>query len=830
MKRILTVLIFALALTGILGLTSFSDFETVYEVQVQYPERFEAYDAPQVCDAEFDTEALKEYLKDALMRCEEEIDISSFNIEKTQENIDLINNLVFNEMPECFHVDYHYLRFYPSQITNVIPVYNIDTAEYQDMFAEILAVKDKLLKDIKGNDALGEVEKALLIHDRLALLCEYDYTYSTHRSDLYGALVNRTAVCQGYSVAYEYLLEEVGIDSYICSSDLLNHAWNIVYINGIPYHVDVTWDDYAWYNGQRGAVGAIIHDSFLRSTEGIFSTGHYAYDYDNTPCDTTYDDYFWQDASSAFQLAGGEIYYIDNVNEQLKRYKDGKVILDVSDVWWAGMLNFWPGNYARLSSDGERLYYSLSNAVYEFDPVTQNTEKVFAPDLNLFDAIYGFDYIDGYFVCDINNSPPYAGDLRGLYQIKEAYEYIPSVVAVGIEINSLPSKTVYHPGDALNTDGLSLNFVFSDGSVKPVTEGFTVSGFDSTAVGTKTVTVSYEGFTDVFEVAFEHGFVCISEAAPSCDASGNIAYLLCSVCNERQSADGTPLGENDVVIPALGHVWGEWNEIKAPTCAEQGEKSRNCTVCGVSESGTVPVSEHSYGTAVTEPTCTEDGFTAYICVNCGYGYTADSVPALGHDIVDGGCRRCGHTEKEFKDIKPGKWYTDAVYFCFGKGYMAGVSDDTFGYKETVTRAMFATILAKIDGAELSAYGEMSFDDVKRGKWYSNSIEWAYQNGYAAGLGEGIFGYKNEVTREQIAMFFYTYSEKTGMDVSGRADIESFADYDRIHVYALDAMAWAVDAELIAGTGENCVSPRASATRSEIALIVANYVKTVKPAE
>ena len=162
--------------------------------------------------------------------------------------------------------------------------------------------------------------------------------------------------------------------------------------------------------------------------------------------------------------------------------------------------------------------------------------------------------------------------------------------------------------------------------------------------------------------------------------------------------------------------------------------------------------------------------------------------------------------------------------------MAGISEDTFGYKNTVTRAMFVTILAQIDGADLTEYeGKSSFSDVKTDGWYTAAIEWAYQNGYAAGLGDGIFGYKNDVSREQIALFFYTYSASVGVDVSAKADITGFADYDRIHDWARDAMAWAVEAGLIAGTGENYVSPRASATRSEIALIVMNYVETVKNA-
>lgn len=180
----------------------------------------------------------------------------------------------------------------------------------------------------------------------------------------------------------------------------------------------------------------------------------------------------------------------------------------------------------------------------------------------------------------------------------------------------------------------------------------------------------------------------------------------------------------------------------------------------------------------------------------------------------------------FEDIKPDKWYTEGVLWCFERGYMAGTSETVFGYKDVMDRQMFATILAKIDNADTSAYSEMSFNDVPADKWYSNSIEWAYQNGYASGIGEGVYGRKNPVTREQLAMFFFTYSEKKGYNVSGRSDISGFADYDRVHSWAQDALSWAVNEGLIAGTSDTTVSPRDSATRATVALIIKNYVENV----
>lgn len=180
----------------------------------------------------------------------------------------------------------------------------------------------------------------------------------------------------------------------------------------------------------------------------------------------------------------------------------------------------------------------------------------------------------------------------------------------------------------------------------------------------------------------------------------------------------------------------------------------------------------------------------------------------------------------FIDVEDGKWYTEGILWCYKNGYMAGTSEITFGRKETMDRQMFATVLAAIDGVELPEYETTSFTDVEPHKWYSNAIEWAYQNGYASGIGEGQFGRKGAVTREQIALFFHTYSVKKGYDTTAKGDMTKFDDVASIHSWAYDAVEWAVGAGLISGTTETTVSPRNSASRAEVALIIKNYVETV----
>ena len=135
-------------------------------------------------------------------------------------------------------------------------------------------------------------------------------------------------------------------------------------------------------------------------------------------------------------------------------------------------------------------------------------------------------------------------------------------------------------------------------------------------------------------------------------------------------------------------------------------------------------------------------------------------------------------DNPFTDVPANSWFTYGSLYCYKYGYMNGTGDAVFSPKSGFTRAMFAVILYQIDMAE-DTYSTSSFTDVKPGKWYSKAIEWAVQNGYSTGLGNGIFGPGNGVTREQLAVFLYTYSELKGYDVSNGADLTSYSDNGKI---------------------------------------------------
>ena len=105
-------------------------------------------------------------------------------------------------------------------------------------------VRSKVLEiceECRASGASGEVAIALWLHNWLTANANYDYTYSEY--DLDGVLLKGKGVCMSYTLAYQLLLDEFGIENQYVVSDEMNHMWSLVKLEGTWYHVDVTWDD-----------------------------------------------------------------------------------------------------------------------------------------------------------------------------------------------------------------------------------------------------------------------------------------------------------------------------------------------------------------------------------------------------------------------------------------------------------------------------------------------------------------------------------------------------------------------------------------------------------
>lgn len=121
-----------------------------------------------------------------------------------------------------------------------------DTSALDDREMQIYQVI-KYVLDNYTSPSNSDYENELAIHDYLVQNVQYDYstTVPSDSFDIYGALINKTAVCQGYAWAFMVFMDALGINNQLVSGDVsgVGHLWNMVNLDGEWYQVDVTWDD-----------------------------------------------------------------------------------------------------------------------------------------------------------------------------------------------------------------------------------------------------------------------------------------------------------------------------------------------------------------------------------------------------------------------------------------------------------------------------------------------------------------------------------------------------------------------------------------------------------
>ncbi|MCM1285543.1 MAG: fibronectin type III domain-containing protein [Acetobacter sp.] len=147
------------------------------------------------------------------------------------------------------YLAWHYKEYRYSgtaEITNGIYSYsftfNISYYTTANQESKVTQAVNKALDSMNIKN-LTTYEKIKNIYDYVCKVCNYDYSNSKDykKFTAYGALIDGSAVCQGYSTLLYRMLEDAGIDNKIITST--DHSWNIVEIDGKYYNVDATWDD-----------------------------------------------------------------------------------------------------------------------------------------------------------------------------------------------------------------------------------------------------------------------------------------------------------------------------------------------------------------------------------------------------------------------------------------------------------------------------------------------------------------------------------------------------------------------------------------------------------
>ncbi len=181
----------------------------------------------------------------------------------------------------------------------------------------------------------------------------------------------------------------------------------------------------------------------------------------------------------------------------------------------------------------------------------------------------------------------------------------------------------------------------------------------------------------------------------------------------------------------------------------------------------------------------------------------------------------------FTDVIESDWFYPYVKSAFENKFMLGTSDTKFEPETTLTRAMFVTILHRIDGGK--AEGENKFTDVADGAYYENAVAWAVKNGIVMGVSDTEFAPDENITREQMAAILFRYAKYKELDTSAgeNTNILSYTDFDDISEYAVTAMQYTAGTGLIAGKSQSTLNPLDLATRAEAATVFTRFADMIK---
>ena len=215
-------------------------------------------------------------------------------------------------------------------------------------------------------------------------------------------------------------------------------------------------------------------------------------------------------------------------------------------------------------------------------------------------------------------------------------------------------------------------------------------------------------------------------------------------------------------------------------------------------------------------------------------WTSNYIPPAPREDDDGYSRAYRKCPRDktcpayiFTDLDLRLWYHDGIHFCVENGLMQGLPGSLFAPGGAATRAQLVTILWRLAGEPEAA--DAGFADVSPDDWFAAAVNWAEETGIVLGYGDGRFGPADPVNREQLAAVLYRCARERGDDVAKASDVSilSFEDSAEASEWAVPALQWACSTGVIAGTTESALSPKATATRAQIAAMIMRFLVEIE---
>lgn len=232
----------------------------------------------------------QQYIYDAVIsaaeRLKTDVNFSSV-MEITSTDYCDVYQQIFNDEHALFYIDakmQYAMNTNTKKLASAILFYKYSEDKIRSMQAEIEQEAAKVLDMITPE--MTDYDKVKLFYDYLAENVVYDKTEENCR-DIYGVFVKKKAICGGYSKAFSYLCDKVGIESLTKTGDADGeaHMWNMVKLGGQWYNIDIT------YAVTESALGKYVRYDYFCVTDEMLSSTRTVYDQTYTYPDAVAEEY-----------------------------------------------------------------------------------------------------------------------------------------------------------------------------------------------------------------------------------------------------------------------------------------------------------------------------------------------------------------------------------------------------------------------------------------------------------------------------------------------------------------------------------------------------------
>ena len=554
------------------------------------------------------------------------------------------------------------------------PGYFTTAQQEQEMDAAI----DALLVELNLDDAT-DYEKIRGIYDWICSNVTYDYEnlhdknyYLKHSA--YAAMINGTAVCQGYAVLFYRLALELGVDCrYITGTGNGGaHAWNIVKLGSLYYNLDATWDQALHEKGQDYAYflrcGANFED---HARDDEYNAAEFYQQYPMSPEDygtdiswpvsgTCGDQLTWVlDAQGTLTISGsGNMYdfYADDPQWQQYAFHISKIVVGPEVQSVGAFAFYYCANLKQVEIQGSTVLCESSFSC------CASLEQVSMPNvLAISDAVFYGCYAlravhlpaslqslgnEVFFDCivlqniTVDSSNQYYTAQNNVLFNKDMTHLYTAASMMG-QIYAIPDGVKQISPYAFRCNG-QLQFVTVPDSVTALPEGvfYGCTALLNVTMGKKVEQIgdfAFYGCSSLEQVQLSSGLKEIRDYAfgntalteitipASVTAIGHGAFEHSSIAKITFTGPAPVIGDD-----AFGNVFADVY-YPSPNC-DATWNDMTWDYGGFLQ--WYPTESHSYRPTVTPADCVNGGFTTYTC-GCGHSYVADHTEPAGHSWDEG---------------------------------------------------------------------------------------------------------------------------------------------------------------------------------------------------